>query len=239
MPSPILSCRDLRKSFTYASVPALMVQDRLLHWRRFRRRERVDVLRGVTLELARGEWVGICGRNGSGKTTLLRILAGIVPEDAGTVSCSGDLSSFFELGVGFHPERCAAENIYLHGLLHGMDPASIRRRIDDIVAFAGLGDYASMPYKCFSTGMRLRLGFAAAMHVDADVYLLDEIAAVGDAAYRRQCFDQLQRMKAAGKSALLVSHGLEELETLCDRVLCLEDGVLQAASAQIGAVSIR
>lgn len=225
----ILSCTNLCKSFIYTSVPQLMLQDRLFHWRRYRwPREIVHVLRGVTLAVRRGEWVGIHGPNGSGKTTLLKILAGILPQDRGDVRCAGRLSAFFELGTGFHPERAAAENIYLHGLLHGMDPASVRLQTDVILDFAGLGHVAAMPYKCFSTGMRLRLGFAAAMHVDADCYLLDELAAVGDEAYRRRCREHLLERKHAGVSAVLVSHSLDDLQTLCDRVLLLEEGVLQA-----------
>ena len=208
-------------------MPHGLLQDRLLQWRRFLRpRTTVHALKKISLALGRGEWVGIYGANGSGKTTLLRILAGILHADAGMVGRNGSLSSFFELGIGFHPERCAAENMYLHGLLHGLSPAEIRYQTDRIIDFAGLSAFAQMPYKCFSTGMRFRLGFAAATMVDADMYLLDEILAVGDGAFQQQCWDHLFRMKADGKAALIVGHALPDLKRICDRIIFLDDGLI-------------
>jgi ABC-type polysaccharide/polyol phosphate transport system ATPase subunit len=128
------------------------------------------------------------------------------------------------LGVGFHPERTAAENIYMHGLLHGLPPAVIRSRIDEIIAYAGVQSHRDLPLKCFSLGMQLRLGFAAAAHIDSEMYLFDEILAVGDHAFQLQCWKKLEGMKRAGKSAILVSHVLGDLERICDRILHVENG---------------
>ncbi|MBI5155801.1 ATP-binding cassette domain-containing protein [Candidatus Peregrinibacteria bacterium] len=238
MTAPVLSCRDIHKSFRYAPVSGNLLQDRVLRWRHLRRsRTIVHALKGITLALARGEWVGLSGPNGTGKTTLLRILAGILFADGGNVERTGRLSSFFELGVGFHPERCAAENMYLHGLLHGMSSSDIRRETGRIIEFAGLGSCDRMPYKCFSTGMRFRMGFAAATMVDADTYLLDEILAVGDSAFQQQCWDHLFRMKASGKSAIIVGHFLPELQRICDRIVFLDEGaILSEEAVSSGAV---
>lgn len=220
----MLTCRDVQKSFRYVPVPGALLQDRILRRSMRQPRTVVHALKGVSLSLERGEWVGLSGPNGTGKTTLLRILAGILFADSGNVERSGRLSSFFELGVGFHPERCAAENMYLHGLLHGMSPADIRRQTESIIDFAGLRGSAQMPYKCFSTGMRFRMGFAAATMVDADMYLLDEILAVGDSDFQQQCWDHLYAMKAQGKSAIIVGHFLPELQRICDRIIFLDQG---------------
>ena len=222
----MLSCLGVGKSYTYAVVPVSMLQDRLLKGLH-RQRKTIRVLQDVSLAVAPGEWLGIVGPNGCGKTTLAKILAGLMRPDEGEVNRRGRISCFFELGVGFHPERCADENVYLHGLLHGLSAREVRERTDEIVEFAGLQDLRDMPLKCYSTGMRMRLGFAAAMHTDADVLLLDEVIAVGDLPYKEQCRARLCEMKAAGKTAVVAGHNLGELALVCDRIVTIVDAGLR------------
>ncbi|HRH93701.1 MAG TPA: ATP-binding cassette domain-containing protein [Candidatus Peribacteria bacterium] len=221
-----LSCTGLQKRFRHATVPTSLLQDRILRWRKHRKQWTHDAVKDVSLSVAPGEWVGVYGPNGSGKTTLLKMLAGLLPPDAGTIRRDGSMTCFFELGVGFHPERTAAENVVMHGLLHGLSNGEIRRQTDDIIRFAGVESHRDLPIKCFSLGMQLRLGFAAAAHIDSDIYLFDEILAVGDVEFQDQCWERLHAMKGAGKSAILVSHGIEDLQKICDRILFIENGAI-------------
>jgi ABC-type polysaccharide/polyol phosphate transport system ATPase subunit len=219
-----LSCSGVTKSFVQYVHPSAMLQDRVLRWKQHRKRWELKVLDDISLEVKKGEWVGVYGPNGTGKTTLLRILAGLLPPDAGSVERSGLISCFFELGVGFHPERSAAENLYLHGLLHGIHPSIIRAKTDEVIRFAGVESHRDLPTKCYSTGMNARLGYAAAAIVDADTYIFDEVFAVADAAFQAQCREHMYSLKVAGKSALVVSHNLKDLERFCDRILFMEKG---------------
>ena len=154
-----VSCIGIGKRFTKYVVPSVMLQDRILRWRRHGKHWSHTALKDITLSIGKGEWVGLYGPNGSGKTTLLRILAGLMPPDSGTVSTTGKLSCFFELGVEFHPERSAVENIYLHGLIHGVEPKVILKQTDEIIQRAGVESHRDLPIKCYSTGMRMRLAF--------------------------------------------------------------------------------
>lgn len=224
MEEPILSCTGIHKTFTYPVVPTHLFQDRILRAHRHREKWRIHALNNVSLRVAHGEWVGIYGPNGSGKTTLLRILGGIMEPDSGMVDRRGRLSCFFTLGVGFHPERLARENIYFHGLLHGMSPREIDAMSERVIDFAGVRSHAHLPLKCYSTGLQARLAFAAMAHVDADVYLFDEVLAVGDAAFQQKCKAAMQEMKTAGKTAVVVLHDKRALRNACDRIVRLEGG---------------
>lgn len=236
MPPPVLSCTGLRKSFEFLAVPSGLLQDRFVRWRDFRRRRTIEAVRGVSLAVHPGEWVGLYGANGSGKTTVLRMLAGLLPPDAGHVERRGSLSCFFDLGVGFHPERCARENAYFHGLLHGLHPDRIAPLLPRILAFSGLEEHADLPFKCYSAGMKMRLAFACIAHMESEVTLWDEVASVGDAAFQRQCADHLHALKARGSAAVMVGHSLSSLRQSCDRILCMEDGVLVAEEVVRAAV---
>ncbi|MBM3230958.1 ABC transporter ATP-binding protein [Candidatus Peregrinibacteria bacterium] len=222
----VLSCTDVRKSFEQYAVPIQFLQDHVIRWKVHRKKWHHDALRGVSVSLKRGEWLGIMGHNGSGKTTLLRILAGLMSPDSGTVHRNGHMSCFFELGVGFHPERCAEENIHMHGVLQGLSNREIRDMMPAILEFADIDSHREVPIKCFSVGMRMRLGFAAAAFLESDIYLIDEVFAVGDASFQKKCIDRLNAMKSQGKSAILVGQFPEALSKMCDRLITLENGLI-------------
>lgn len=224
MVDPILSCTGISKTFAYPVVPTHLFQDRVLRSHRHKEKRRIPVLKNVSLRVARGEWVGVSGPNGSGKTTLLKILGGFIEADAGTVDRRGHCSCFFTLGVGFHPERLAEENIHFHGLLHGMSPQETAAFTEKVVDFAGVRSHVHLPLKYYSMGMQMRLAFAAMAHVDADVYLLDEVLAVGDSAFQKKCMTSMRSMKALGKSAVLVLQDADVLRDFCDRIIVLQGG---------------
>jgi len=184
----------------------------------------INALHDVSFDVERGEWIGLYGRNGAGKSTLLKILAGLLPADRGEYAVHGSISSFLDLGIGFHEERAARENLQIHCLLHGLPHREIPAVSDRILAFADIGEHEHLPLKCYSTGMRLRLGFAAAAQMHADIYLFDEILAVGDQAFQEKCAAYLRSLREAGKTVLMVSHDLAGLQGFCDRIVHIENG---------------
>jgi lipopolysaccharide transport system ATP-binding protein len=184
-------------------------------------------LRDVSFEVQRGEALGIIGRNGAGKSTILKLLAGVSRPSSGSVLAHGRIAPLIEVGAGFHAELSGRENIYLNGSILGMKKRQIDRQFDEIVAFAELEDFIDMPVKHYSSGMYVRLGFAIAAHVDPDIYLVDEILAVGDVAFRQRCLDHLRAQQAAGKTMILVSHQLPAVEEFCDRVIYLHEGQIR------------
>ena len=188
--------------------------------------EATDVwaLRDVTLDVARGEAVGLIGRNGSGKTTLLRVVAGIIKPTAGRVRAEGRIGSLLELGAGFHPDFTGRENVFLNGAIYGLRRADIRQRFDEIVAFAELEHAIDRPVRTYSSGMTVRLGFAIAAFLDADVLLLDEVFAVGDESFQRKCFGRIARFKQEGGTIVFVSHDASAVERLCERAVLLDAG---------------
>lgn len=224
MSSTILSVRGLSKHFDRPVLPMTMVQDRLLLSHRHREREHIVALEDISFEVQKGEWVGIYGSNGSGKTTLLRIIAGLMDPSKGSVDLRCSVAPFFDVGVGFHQERHAQENMYIHGLLQGLSPKEIREQSARIFAFAGVDKYLSMPLKCWSSGNQMRLAFATSIQAQAELYLLDEVLAVGDYAFQMQCKDYFRSLRKSGKSMVLVSHGLDQLHQFCDRIIYLEQG---------------
>lgn len=226
MVDTILSCAGIHKTFVYPVVPTYLFQDCVLRAHRQREKCHIHALRGISLTVARGEWVGIYGPNGSGKTTLLKILGGLLEADAGSVDRQGRLSCFFTLGVGFHPERLASENIYFHGLLHGMSPRETATLTEQIIDFAGVRSHIHLPLKCYSTGLQTRLAFAAMAHTDAEAYLLDEVLAVGDEDFQRKCKTHMRTMRTAGKAAVLVLHDEKMLREFCDRIVYIDGGCL-------------
>jgi len=184
-------------------------------------------LRDVSFEVQEGEVLGIIGRNGSGKSTLLKILSRITVPTRGRATVYGSTAALLEVGTGMHPEMTGRENIYLNGALLGMNKSEISAKFDEIVEFAEVSEYSETPIKHYSSGMKLRLAFAVAAYLSADVIIVDEVLAVGDAAFQKKCLGVLRAGMRKGRTTLFVSHHLPSVEGLCDRVMSLSDGQIK------------
>ena len=178
-----------------------------------------------------GEFFGIVGRNGSGKSTLLKCLAGIYRADRGEIRMRGRLSTFIELGVGFNPDLAARDNVLINGIMLGLLPREALRRFDAIIEFAELEEFVDLKLKNYSSGMQVRLAFSVMSHVDADVLLIDEVLAVGDAAFQQKCFDVFHRLREEGKTILFVTHDMGAVARFCDRAMLLERGRIEVIGA--------
>ena len=178
----------------------------------------------VSLRIPQGAAFGIVGRNGSGKSTLLKLIAGITRPTSGSVRVQGKVSALIELGAGFHPEISGRENVFINGVMLGLTRREIARRFDEIVEFADVADFIDAPVRTYSSGMYMRLGFAVAAHVDADVLLVDEVLAVGDERFSLKCLDKFAEYKRRGKTTVLVTHGRDMVERFCDEALWLDEG---------------
>ncbi|MBK8226863.1 MAG: ABC transporter ATP-binding protein [Flavobacteriales bacterium] len=185
-------------------------------------------LQGVSFEVRRGEMLGIIGRNGAGKSTLLKLLSRISLPTEGTIRMRGKVSSLLEVGTGFHPELTGRENIYLNGAILGMRKAEINRKLDQIIAFSGIEHHLDSPIKRYSSGMKVRLGFSVAAHLDPEILIVDEVLAVGDAEFQRKCLGSMREVASSGRTILFVSHNLVSLQSLCTRAIWLEKGRLRA-----------
>lgn len=181
-------------------------------------------LRDIGFDLPRGEALGVIGPNGAGKSTLLKLLAGITAPTTGEIVLRGRLSALIEVGSGFHPELTGRENVFLSGAILGMKRREIAAKFDQIVEFAGVASFIDMPVKWYSSGMYVRLGFAIAAHLDPDILLIDEVLAVGDAAFQEQCLARIRELRRQGTTAIFISHDLSAVEQLCDRVLLIHGG---------------
>lgn len=231
----------LGKSFQLPSEQVHTLKERVLHPFRAHRDQTFDALKDVSFEVGRGEFFGIVGRNGSGKSTLLKCLAGIYRADGGQAWIDGRLSAFVELGVGFNMDLAARDNIRINAVMLGLTSRDARRREEEILDFAGLREFEELKIKNYSSGMLVRLGFAIMAHVDADVLLIDEVLAVGDAAFQQKCYDQFNRIRDEGRTVLFVTHDMGAVERYCDRALLLERGeiVTIGAPARVGQEYLR
>jgi ABC-type polysaccharide/polyol phosphate transport system ATPase subunit len=189
-----------------------------------RRTEEIWALKDVSFDVEPGASIGFIGRNGSGKTTLLRLIAGIFAPTEGQLEVGGSVGSLLELGAGFHPDFTGRENIFLSGSIYGLKRRYVRERMDEIVSFAELERFIDLPVRTYSSGMHMRLGFAIAVHVDADILLLDEVFAVGDEAFQRKCIGKILQFKERGGTVCFVSHNASAVERLCERALLLSKG---------------
>ena len=181
-------------------------------------------LKDVSVEVPEGSTFGLIGENGSGKSTLMKCMAKILRPDKGTVTVNGKVSALLELGAGFHPELSGRENVFLNGSILGISQKELTRRFDDIVDYAGLGQFIDQPVKNYSSGMYVRLGFSVAINVDPDVLLVDEVLAVGDEAFQRKCGEKFAELRNQGKTIVLVSHSMTSVHNLCDKVAWLDHG---------------
>ncbi len=186
-------------------------------------------LRDVSLEVARGEVIGIIGKNGSGKSTLLKILSGITPPTEGEIVMRGRAASLLEIGTGFHPELTGRENIFLNGAILGMTKKEIARKFDEIVAFSGVEKFLDTPVKHYSSGMYVRLAFSVAAHMEPDILIVDEVLAVGDAEFQKKCMGKMEEVtEKDGRTILFVSHDMTAIERICTKVIILEEGKIES-----------
>jgi ABC-type polysaccharide/polyol phosphate transport system ATPase subunit len=221
---PAVTLDGVGKTFRLPQRRYSTLKERVLHPFASTGGQELRALDGVTATLRSGEFFGVVGRNGSGKSTLLKCLAEIYRPDEGTIHVEGRLSPFIELGVGFNPELTARDNVIINAVMLGLSRREARERFDEIIAFAELEEFLDLKLKNYSSGMGVRLAFSVAVQVDADVLLVDEVLAVGDAAFQQKCFDQFSRMRAEGKTIILVTHDMGAVERFCDRAMLLERG---------------
>jgi ABC-type polysaccharide/polyol phosphate transport system ATPase subunit len=223
---PAVSVKGLSKTFRLPHQQYHTLKERALHPLRARTFDVLHAVRDVTIDVAPGEFFGIVGRNGSGKSTLLKCLAGIYEIDSGEIAINGRLSPFIELGVGFNPDLPARDNVLINAIMLGLSRKEAQERFDDIVAFAELEDFVDLKLKNYSSGMYVRLAFATAVQVDADILLIDEVLAVGDAAFQQKCFDEFNRLQQAGRTILFVTHDMNSVERFCNRAMLLDSGAV-------------
>jgi ABC-type polysaccharide/polyol phosphate transport system ATPase subunit len=221
---PAVEVQHVAKSFRLPLDHATTLQYRFSHPRSSSRFRELHVLEDVSFAVGRGEFLGITGPNGCGKSTLLKILAGIYQPDRGRVAITGRVAPFLELGVGFKPDLTATENIFLGGAVLGLSRSQVAARVGTVLEFAELEEFADQKLKNFSSGMRVRLAFSVAMLADADILLMDEVLAVGDARFQEKCFEVFGEYKRRNRTVILVSHDLTSLEAFCDRAVLLQRG---------------
>ena len=237
---PVVTVRNLSKRYSLrvartthrtlreAAVEAVRAPfERLMH-HQDAGHETLWALRGVTFDVGPGEVVGVIGPNGAGKSTLLKILSRITKPSAGEVDLYGRVGSLLSVGTGFHPNLTGRENIYFHGTILGMKRAEIKRKFDEIVDFSEVEHFLETPIKHYSAGMYVRLAFSIAAHLEPEILLLDEVIAVGDAAFQKKCLEKLREFPARGHTVFFVSHNLETVQSLCPRVLFIHGGELCA-----------
>ena len=222
--TPAVVVEGVTKRFAVPRIRRNTLKERALHPLSRTEVTRLEALRDVSFAVERGEFFGIVGRNGSGKSSLLKCLAGIYRTDAGEIHVDGRMSTFIELGVGFNPELAARDNIVMNGIMLGLNPAQARARFDQVIQFAELEEFVDLKLKNYSSGMHVRLAFSVMIQVGADILLVDEILAVGDAAFQQKCFDVFFRMRDEGKTILFVTHDMAAVQRFCHRALLLDRG---------------
>ncbi|HEX2084201.1 MAG TPA: ABC transporter ATP-binding protein [Solirubrobacteraceae bacterium] len=222
--TPAVEVEGVSKTFTIPRERVHTLKERVLHPLRRSGSDELQALRDVSFAVEEGEFFGIVGRNGSGKSTLLKCLAGIYATDRGRMYVNGRLSTFIELGVGFNMDLAARDNVLLNATMLGVSQREARRRFDRIIEFAELEEFVDLKLKNYSSGMLVRLAFAVMVHVDADILLIDEVLAVGDAAFQQKCFDEFARIRREGTTVLLVTHDMTSVKRFCDRAMLLEHG---------------
>ena len=223
----VISVKNVEKSFKIYSDKGHTLKERLLFFKQRNSYTRHEVLKGVTLEIEKGEVVGLVGHNGCGKSTLLKLMTKIIYSDKGKIEINGKISSLLELGAGFHPDMTGRENIYTNASIFGLTKKEIDGRLDEIIEFSELEEFIDSPVRTYSSGMYMRLAFSVAINVDADILLIDEILAVGDARFQAKCFNKMLELKKRGITIVIVSHDLGSIERLCNRAVWIENGKIK------------
>ena len=221
---------DLSKKFRIYHDKANNLKERAIFWNR-NKTDDFWALRDISLSIPRGTTVGLIGRNGSGKSTLLKIISRILYPTYGQVKVNGRVSTLLELGAGFHPDYTGRENIFLNASILGFSRKYIKEQIDNIIAFAELGDFIDNPVRNYSSGMYMRLGFAVAVHVQPEILLVDEVLAVGDLAFQDKCMEKIKELQHQGVTIIFVTHAPKQVEKLCDSAVWLDNGEVRMQGA--------
>jgi ABC-type polysaccharide/polyol phosphate transport system ATPase subunit len=225
---PALAAHGVHKTFKIPEERSHTLKERALHPLRRSGHEQLHALKDISFAVQPGEFFGIVGRNGSGKSTLLKCLAGIYRADEGQIWCNGRMSTFIELGVGFNPDLAAYDNVALNGIMLGLSPREARSRYERVIEFAELEEFQDLKLKNYSSGMHVRLAFSVAIQVDADILLIDEVLAVGDAGFQQKCFDVFNQMRDEGRTIVFVTHDMSAVNRFCHRAMLLERGEMVA-----------
>jgi lipopolysaccharide transport system ATP-binding protein len=218
--------QDLRKDFVVSHSGIASIKTLLVWWKR-RSLVKKEVLRGITFDVVGGECLAVVGKNGAGKSTLLSLLARIYKPTSGTIQVKGRVAPLLELGAGFHLDLTGTENVYFNAVILGLTRKQVQERLQLIIDFSELGDAINAPVRTYSSGMMARLGFAIAIHVDAEILIVDEVLAVGDQRFEAKCLERVEQFRSEGGAILLVSHQLETVRRFADRCIWLKDGVIE------------
>ena len=217
---------NVYKTFNIYFDKANSLKEKMLFWKRNRKETR-EILKGINLTVKNGEAVALIGVNGSGKSTLLKLMTKIIYPNKGKIITNGKLTSLLELGAGFHPDFSGRENIYFNASIFGLTRKEINERIDRIIEFSELGNYIDNPVRTYSSGMYMRLAFAVAINVDADILLIDEILAVGDQHFQDKCIAKMKELKNEGKTMVFVTHSMDTVKQFCNRAVWLSNGEIK------------
>lgn len=223
----VVRINDLSKRFVVRRDNS--IKERIVTLGRAGRRHREEfwALKNITLSIEAGTTIGLIGHNGSGKSTLLKAIGGVIAPTSGSIEQRGRIAALLELGAGFHPDLTGRENVYLNASILGLSRDETSEKFDEILAFAGIGDFIDSQVKFYSSGMYVRLAFAVAIHTDPDLLLVDEVLAVGDESFQRKCLDKIREFQRQGRTIVLVSHGLGQIQEFCDRVVLLNRGEVE------------
>lgn len=222
-----ISVEGVSKQFKVYSDKGTSLKEKIL-FRHRRKYEEREVLRDISFRIPKGQAVGLIGHNGCGKSTMLKLLTKIMYPERGNIVTDGRISALIELGAGFHPDMSGRENIYTNAAIFGLSRREISQRLEQIIEFSELQEYIDNPVRTYSSGMYMRLAFSVAINVDADILLVDEILAVGDASFQAKCFNRLREIKAQGTTIVIVSHSLTQIEQICDRSIWIHEGKIRA-----------
>ena len=222
----VINVSNVTKQFKAYADKGTMLKERVIFAKRNQYEIR-EILRGISFQIPKGRAVGLIGKNGCGKSTILKMLTRILKPNSGEVFVQGRVSSLIELGAGFHPDMSGRENIYINATIFGLKKEEITMRLPEIIRFSELEEFIDNPVRTYSSGMYMRLAFAVAINVNAEVLLIDEILAVGDAGFQKKCFQRLREIKEQGTTIVIVSHSMEQMYGICDRLIWIEDGLIK------------